>query len=155
MGIKGAVIIIRGRNRLLLFLYQFCINNFSAQKKIREYISKSCDIYTGVQRTPASHTSPTPTSRMRLKVNFKTNYNRLEFGVFLLLDRLPSLPNYLLISEGRIAGFIPFPRVLVICEMQAVSSGIRTRVGVSISYDDDNYNTSTSVGWYLSFPASL
>ena len=41
-------------------------------------------------------------------------------------------------------GFIPFPRVLVLCEMQSVSSRIRTRVAVSISYDDNHYTSGTS-----------
>ena len=36
----------------------------------------------------------------------------------------PSLPYYLPIAGGRIIGFIPFPRVLVLCEMQSVSSRI-------------------------------
>ena len=36
----------------------------------------------------------------------------------------PSLPYYLRITGGRIIGFIPFPRVLVLCEMQSVSSRI-------------------------------
>ena len=35
-----------------------------------------------------------------------------------------SLPYYLPIAGGRIIGFIPFPRVLVLCEMQSVSSRI-------------------------------
>ena len=48
----------------------------------------------------------------------------------------PSLPYYLPIAGGRIIRFIPFPRVLVLCEMQSVSSRIWTRVTVSISYDD-------------------
>ena len=39
-----------------------------------------------------------------------------------------SLPYYLPIARGRIIGFIPFPRVLVLCEMPSVSSGIWTRV---------------------------
>ena len=56
----------------------------------------------------------------------------------------PSLPYYLSIAGGRIIGFIPFPRVLVLCEMQSVSSRIWTRVAVSISYDDNHYTTSTS-----------
>ena len=56
----------------------------------------------------------------------------------------PSLPYYLLIAGGRIIGFIPFPRVLVLCEMQSVSSRIWTRVAVSISYDDDHYTMGTS-----------
>ena len=53
-----------------------------------------------------------------------------------------SLPYYLPIAGGRIIGVIPFPRVLVLCEMPSVSSRIWTRVTVSISYDD--YTTGTS-----------
>ena len=34
----------------------------------------------------------------------------------------PSLPYYLPIAEGKIIGFIHFPRVLVLCEMQSVLS---------------------------------
>ena len=34
----------------------------------------------------------------------------------------PSLPYYLPIAGGRIIVFIPFPRVLVLCEMQSVLS---------------------------------
>ena len=61
----------------------------------------------------------------------------------------PSPAYYLTIAGGRIIGFIPFPRVLVLCEMQSVSSRIWTRVAVSISYDDNHYATGTSI-WYLS-----
>ena len=57
----------------------------------------------------------------------------------------PSLPYYLPIAGGRIIGFILFPRVLVLCEMQSVSSRIWTRVAVSISYDDNHYTTGTSL----------
>ena len=46
-----------------------------------------------------------------------------------------SLPYYLPIAGEIIIGFIPFPRVLVLCEMQSVLSRIWTRVAVSISYD--------------------
>ena len=53
----------------------------------------------------------------------------------------PSLSYYLTIAGGRIIGFIPFPMVLVLCEMQSVSSRIWTRVTVSISYDDNHYTT--------------
>ena len=56
----------------------------------------------------------------------------------------PSLPYYLSIAEGRIIGFIPFPRVLVLCEMWSASSRIWTHVAVSISYDDNHYTTGTS-----------
>ena len=55
-----------------------------------------------------------------------------------------SLPYYLSIAGRRIIGFIPFPRVLVLCEMQSVSSRILNRVAVSISYDDNHYTTGTS-----------
>ena len=47
------------------------------------------------------------------------------------------------LAGGRIIGFVPFPRVLVLCEMQSVLSRIWTRVAVSISYDDNHYTTST------------
>ena len=56
----------------------------------------------------------------------------------------PSLPYYLPIAGGRIIGFIPFPRVLVLCEMQSISSRIWTRVAVSIPYNDNHYTTGTS-----------
>ena len=57
----------------------------------------------------------------------------------------PSLPYYLPIAGGRIIGFIPFPRVLVLCEMQSVSSRIWTRDSVSISHDDNHYNVYISL----------
>ena len=83
---------------------------------------------------------PLRSGRIWHKVNFKAEFNRFDFRVFLLLDWLPSqgwrtsLPYYLPIAGGRIIGFIPFPRVLVLCEMQSVSFRIWTRVAVSISY---------------------
>ena len=81
---------------------------------------------------------------------FKRSLKRFEFRVFLFLDccltkaEEPSLSYYLPIAGGRIIGFIPFPKVLVLCEMQSVSSRIWTRVAVSISYDDNHYTTGTS-----------
>ena len=51
----------------------------------------------------------------------------------------PSLSYYLPIAGGRIIGFIPFLRVLVLCEMQSVSSRIWTRIALSISIDDNHY----------------
>ena len=57
----------------------------------------------------------------------------------------PSLSYYLPIAGGRIIGFIPFPRVLVLCEMQSVSSRIWTRIAVFISYGDNDYTTGTSL----------
>ena len=50
----------------------------------------------------------------------------------------PSL-SYLPIAGGRIIRFIPFPRVLVLCEMQLAWSRIWTHLAVSISYDENHY----------------
>ena len=63
----------------------------------------------------------------------------------------PSLPYYLPIAGGRIIGFIHFPRVLVLCEMQSVSSRIWTRVAVSISCDDNHYTIQflTVLHWFI------
>ena len=55
-----------------------------------------------------------------------------------------SLSYYLPVVGGRIIGFIPFPRVLVLYEMQSVSSRVWTRVTVSISFDDSHYTMGTS-----------
>ena len=65
----------------------------------------------------------------------------------------PSLPYYLPIAGGRIIGFIPFPRVLEICDMQSFSSRIWTRIAVSIFYDDNHDTTGTSIplSIYLSY----
>ena len=61
----------------------------------------------------------------------------------------PSLPYYLPITGGRIIGFIPFPRVLVLCEMQSASFRIWTRIAVSIYYDDNHYTKDSKNGtWY-------
>ena len=57
----------------------------------------------------------------------------------------PSLSYYLPIAGGRIIGFIPFPRVLVLCEMQSVSSRIWTRIAVFISYKVVNKGTSCNL----------
>ena len=62
----------------------------------------------------------------------------------------PSLFYYLPTAGGRIIGFIPFPRVLMRCEMQSVSSRIWTRAAVSISYDDNqSYGISTTVVYLM------
>ena len=53
----------------------------------------------------------------------------------------PNLLYYLLIAGRRIIGFIRFPQLLVLCEMQSVSSRIWTRVAVSISNGDNHYTT--------------
>ena len=89
---------------------------------------------------------PTP-GRIWHKVNYSKNLNsEFSFSYTSCLTKTeePSLPHYLPIAGGRIIGFIPFPRVLVLCEMQSVSSRVWTRVAVSFSYDDNHYTTGTS-----------
>ena len=53
----------------------------------------------------------------------------------------PSLPNYLPIAGGRIIGFIPFPRVLVLCEMQSVLSRNWTRIRSDRTCKDPIYGS--------------
>ena len=62
-----------------------------------------------------------------------------------------SLSYYLPIAGGRIIGFIPFPMVLALCEMQSVSSKIWTRIAMSISFDDNHYTTGTSYSRTITF----
>ena len=90
---------------------------------------------------------PHRSGRIWHKVNFWAEFNRFEFRVFLRLTKAQefSLSYYLPKAGERITGFILFPRVLVLCEMQLVSSRIWTRVAVSISYDDNHYTTGTSM----------
>ena len=49
------------------------------------------------------------------------------------------LPYYLPITGERIIGFIAFPKLLALCEMQGASSRIWTQVAVFISYDCNHY----------------
>ena len=96
------------------------------------------------------HIFPTPPlgQDMTLGQLFKQSLTglNLEFSFYtscLTKTEEPSLPYYFPIAGGIITGFIPFPRVLVLCEMQSVLSSIWTRVAMSISYDDNQYTTST------------
>ena len=97
---------------------------------------------------------PLCSGRIWHKVNFKQSLTGLnsEFSFSytscLIKAEEPSLPYYLAIAGGRIIGFIPFPRVLVLCEMQSVSYRIWTRVTVSMSYDNNHYTTGTSPRYY-------
>ena len=46
---------------------------------------------------------------------------------------------YLLIAEERIVGFMSFPRVLALCEMQSASFKIWTQITGFITFDDNRY----------------
>ena len=96
-------------------------------------------------QTPSSlHDTSQYSGRSQQCCSFKRSLTglNLEFSFFhtscLTKAEEPSLSYYLRIAGGRIIGFIPFPRVLVLCEMQSVSSRIWTHVAVSISYDDNH-----------------
>ena len=82
---------------------------------------------------------PFPTTIAGLNSEFSFSYTSC-----LTKAEEPSLFYYLPMAGRRIIGFIPFPRVLVLCEMQSVSSRIWIRVAVSFSYDDNHYTTGTS-----------
>ena len=83
------------------------------------------------------------------KVIFGLEFNRFEFSFPSHRSVAIQLCYYLSIAAGRIVGFIPFPRVLVLCEMQTASSGMWTPVVVTVSYASNHYtiNTSCPVGW--------
>ena len=98
----------------------------------------------GKYRRMLYHIYPAPplgqdmTQGQFFKRSFTGSYSEFSFSETSCLTKAEelSLPYYLPIAWGRIIGFIPFPRVLMLCEMQSVSSRIWTRVAVSISYDD-------------------
>ena len=71
--------------------------------------------------------------------------SEFSFSSCLTKTEDPSRPYYLPIAGGRIIGFIPFPRVLVLCEMQSVSYRIWIRVAVRISYDVNHYTRGTYI----------
>ena len=48
-----------------------------------------------------------------------------------------SLPYYLPIAERRIVRFIPFSKIIALCEMQIALSRVWTRVTMSISNDNN------------------
>ena len=82
-------------------------------------------------------------------------FKRSLTGLNFLSSRLvaPSrLKNPVCPTGWRIIGFIPFPKVLVLGEMQSVSSRFWTRVAVSISYDDNHYTTGIKMVHQFSQP---
>ena len=112
-----------------------------------------CHFIVGFQRQFTIFTiftQPLHSGRIWHKVIFKRSLTGLNsehsFSKTSSLAKVeePSLSHYLPIAGGRIFGFIPFPSVLVLREMQSVSSRIWTRVAVSISYEDNHNTTGTS-----------
>ena len=89
--------------------------------------------------------------KMWHKVNFKQILTRLKLNFFfsligcLIKAKEPSLSYYLPFAGGRIIRFIPFSRVLVVCEMPSALYRIWTHVTVSISNNDNHYTMVTSI----------
>ena len=86
-------------------------------------------------------TNPSARSIFKRSLTGLNSEFSFSYTSYLTKAEEPSQPYYLPIAGGRIIGFISFPRVLVLCEMQSVSSEIWTRVAVSISCDDNHYTT--------------
>ena len=68
------------------------------------------------------HIYPTPPRGQFFKRGLTGLNSEFSFSYTSYLTKAeePSLPYYLPIAGERIIGFIPFPRVLVLCEMQSV-----------------------------------
>ena len=54
----------------------------------------------------------------------------------------PSFPYYLPIARGGTVGFILFPRISILCEIQTALFSIWTLVLMSISYNDNHFTMS-------------
>ena len=95
---------------------------------------------------------PIKSNRMWHKINFfkqrLTGLN-LEFffsyTCFLTKAKGPNLSFYLPLTGGRIIRLVPFPRALVLCEMQPASSKNWTHLAVFIFRDGNRYSTSASL----------
>ena len=97
---------------------------------------------------PLTHINqPLRSGRIRHKVNFEAEFNEFEFQSF-PSPRLAASPRLKkpvcpTIYPLRIIGFIPFPRVLVLCEMQLAWSKFELVSPCPFSYDDNHYTTAT------------
>ena len=128
---------------------------FCFLKNISPYLLNDHHVYIYIYIYIYIFTNPSPRAGYDMRSIFKQSLTGLNsefsFSLTSCLTKAeePSLSYYLPIAGGRIIGFIPFPRVLVLCEMQSVLSRIWTLVAVSISYDDNHYTTGTSIYLYI------
>ena len=82
---------------------------------------KDIDIYLSIYPNLSAWVGYDTGSMFERSLNSEYSFSKTSC---LAKAKEPSLPYYLPIAGGRIIGFIPFPRVLVQCEMQSVSSRI-------------------------------
>ena len=74
-------------------------------------------------------------------------YSWFEFIGWCTKSKEPILPYNLSIAVWRTNGFMPFSKALAQSEMQTASSRLWTLVYVSISYDENLYDTGASTVW--------
>ena len=110
-----------------------------------------------VNRTHLLHIYPTPpheqdvTSAQFYKwslTGMNLGFSFSETGYHTKFKEL-GLLYYLPIAGGRIVGFILFPKILVLCQMQPALLRIWTLVDISISCDNNHYTMGTSIIWYI------
>ena len=142
----------RHRSRFELQLrYPFIYDNNSNIMTVRFGIEAQSNIYLSYLPTPPFGQDMTRCQFFKRSLTGLNSEFPFSETSCLTKAEEPSLSYHLPIARGRIIGVIPFPRVLVVCEMQSVSSRIWTRVAVSISYDDNHYTTGTSNIYLLVF----
>ena len=104
----------------------FCLGRKPAVPSPREWNFETASTYSTKKGAEYSDTVVTRTGQFWLIGSL------VQLIMSHYLREEPSLSYYLL-------------WVLVLCEMQSVSPRVWTRVAVSISYDDNHYNTGTSI----------
>ena len=131
----------------MIQLFIWIIYTWYQKERMHKHLPTARTVQILFHRTSSISYLPNPSARAGYdprSIFFLAEFNRFQFRVFLLKAEELSLPYYLPIVGGRIIGFIPFPRVLVLCEMLSVSSRIWTCVAVFISNNDNHYTTGTS-----------
>ena len=114
-----------------------------SQFSLRNIGSRSKQIYIYLPNPSARAVYDTRSIFKRSLTGLNSEFS-FSYSSCLTKAEEPYLPYYLPIAGERITGFMPLPRVLMLWEMQSVSSKIWTCVVVSISYDDNHYTTGTS-----------
>ena len=92
-----------------------------------------CNLNSNASNIVVCIYQPLCTGKRWHKINFWEEFNSFEFS-FPSPTEKPSLPYYLPIAGGRIIEFIPFPKLLALCEMLSASSRIWTHLMMSISF---------------------
>ena len=96
-------------------------SNVPADYRVKVKESEKRDTYLP---TPSARAGYDTRSIFKLSLTGFNSEFSFSYTCCLTKAEEPSLPYYLPIAGGRIIGFIPFPRVLVQCEMQSVTSRI-------------------------------